>query len=1166
MSSDLKKASRRTAAGISALCLAGGSLSAGWYGAVNDSTVKAVEASLYGDFNCDGTVDITDVSELTKYLSDPESVKASEQGLKNADVYYPGIDLNYDDVQAIIENLAGCRELWTREIVKSAPAVIYGDADCDGDVDNDDVEAIVKYLKDSKANPLTREGIINADVFYPGIELTYEDAQAVAEHLGGFRDLWTREIDNGKPAVIYGDADCDGDVDFSDVDALLSHLSGEINFTFTKEDPERVRKAFPEDELTDDEAEQLLRNIFERYLPPPLTPEGLVNADAFYPGIELTYDDCQVIVENLAGFRDLWTRDKDNSQPAVIYGDADCDGDVDFDDVSALLAYFKDKEANPLTREGIINADAFYPGIELTYEDGQAIVESLADLRKLWTRDIDNTKPAVIYGDADCDGDVDFDDVSALLAYFKDKEANPLTPEGIINADAFYPGNELTKEDCQVIVENLAGFRPLWTREIDNSKPAPIYGDADCDGDVDFDDVDALNKYFKDKEANPLTPEGIINADAFYLGSELNYDDLQVIIENLAGLRDLWTREKVQVSYASVLEDAVTAGDFNCDNVVSVADAVLLNSYINGATDYKPSGQALKNANVFKPESTELDLNDVAAIAECAGGKTALPADKLTTVDSEHLAGDFNCDNAVNIADLSMLYKYITKTSDYQPSKQGLANANVYKKDTTEVDINDLQVLAEFFAAKNELNSDKLATVDSEHLAGDFNCDNAVNIADLSMLYKYITKTSDYQPSKQGLANANVYKKDSTEVDIDDLQVLAEFLGKRNELNSDKLTTVDSEHLAGDFNCDNAVNIADLSMLYKYITKTSDYQPSKQGLANANVYKKDSTEVDIDDLQMLAEFFAGKNKLNSDELTTVDNEHLSGDFNCDNKVDITDLSMYFKYIYGVSDYHPSKQGLENIDVFWGKSDDRGSDNLHVLEDFLAGKTTLPAKEHVPSDFVPVYGDFNCDNKFDILDALMLHRYIANISDYVPSEQGKKNANVTRYDSELNYDDLKIMTGLLAPKEKEEIDLSKLKGDVNADGKINTEDLLYLKKVLIGSEKYRDTCDVNEDGSFSTYDFVLLAGLILNPSPAQTPATAAPTQTPASAQPAATAPTQAPASAQPAATAPTQAPASAQPAATAPTQAPASAQPAATAPTQAPASAQPAAAAPTQTPA
>ena len=770
---------------------------------------------------------------------------------------------------------------------------------------------------------------------------------------------------NAAAVTLYGDFNCDGVVDINDVIELSKYLK----------DPESV----------------------------PATEQGLVNADAKSPGT-LDYEDAQVIVEYLAGKRELWTHNIEKGTPAVHYGDADCDGDVDFDDVDAIYRYLKDSEANPLTPQGLKNADAKSPGSALDYEDAQVIVEHLAGKRDLWTHNIETGDPAVHYGDVDYDGDVDFDDVSTLLKYLEDAEANPLTPQGMKNADVKSPGLALDYEDAQVIVEHLAGKRELWTHNIETGGPAVHYGDVDYDGDVDFDDVNALHKYLGDSEANPLTPQGMKNADAKSPGFALDHEDAQVIIENLAGIRELWTHNIVQVTYNSENEDTEITGDFNCDGETNIVDAVLLNHYLQGTTEYKPSEQALKNANAFRPDSTELDLNDVAAIAEFVGEKLTLPAEELTIKDSVHLAGDFNCDNEVNLVDLAMLFKYLNKVSDYKPSEQGLKNANIYKKDTTDLDMDDVQALAEYFSEKTtEIPTETLVTTEAEHLAGDFNCDNEVNLVDLAMLFKYLNKVSDYKPSEQGLKNANIYKKDTTDLDMDDVQALAEFFSeKTNEIPTETLVTTEVEHFAGDFNCDNTVNVVDLAMLYKYIYGVSDYQPSKQGLENANVYRKDSTGLDAEDLRALAEFFREKN-------------------------------------------------------------------------------TLPTEELAPSDFVPVSGDFNCDNTFDLLDTVMYYQYLEGLTEYVPSEQGKKNANITGSDKNLNYDDLLIMTNILAGKYKEETDLSKCSGDVNEDGEVNAEDIVYLRKVLLGSAEYKDTCDVNLDGSFSTRDFVILEALILQPA-------------------------------------------------------------------------------------
>ena len=93
--------------------------------------------------------------------------------------------------------------------------------------------------------------------------------------------------------------------------------------------------------------------------------------------------------------------------------------------------------------------------------------------------------------DFSVDSDV-FDDVKALNNYLKDPDANPLTIEGLKNADALNPGTILDHDDVQVIIENLAGQRTLWANGKNEQVQETVHGDADCDGDVDFDDIEAL--------------------------------------------------------------------------------------------------------------------------------------------------------------------------------------------------------------------------------------------------------------------------------------------------------------------------------------------------------------------------------------------------------------------------------------------------------------------------------------------------------------------------------------------------------------------------------------------------------------------------------------------------------------------------------------------------
>jgi hypothetical protein len=61
--------------------------------------------------------------------------------------------------------------------------IVYGDADCDGDVDIDDVVAIVCYVADINENAISEQGLVNADVYDVGGGVNALDALSVQKYL-----------------------------------------------------------------------------------------------------------------------------------------------------------------------------------------------------------------------------------------------------------------------------------------------------------------------------------------------------------------------------------------------------------------------------------------------------------------------------------------------------------------------------------------------------------------------------------------------------------------------------------------------------------------------------------------------------------------------------------------------------------------------------------------------------------------------------------------------------------------------------------------------------------------------------------------------------------------------------------------------------------------------
>ena len=322
---------------------------------------------------------------------------------------------------------------------------------------------------------------------------------------------------------------------------------------------------------------------------------------------------------------------------------------MDYDDAEALYYYLKDQEDYPLTKQGRINAAAsFYHGSieEPNTDDLQLLIEYLAGTNSLNTTIFAAQPQKTIIGDADCDGDVDYDDAEALYYYLKDQEDYPLTKQGRINAAAsFYHGSteEPNKDDLHILVEYLAGKNALNSSDFafDDENISyelnsnAVYGDINGDGKVTIEDAAELRELIYNSSSKYLSLQTLKYADVYDPGTGLDKDDILAITDNVTG-------DKLLPYYSEdFLSTHYLKGDFNCDTEVNITDAVMLSEYIQGISEYKPSEQGLKNADVFAPGSG-LNFDDVSAIAEKVAGTNELPAEKLVNTGSKTVFGDFN--------------------------------------------------------------------------------------------------------------------------------------------------------------------------------------------------------------------------------------------------------------------------------------------------------------------------------------------------------------------------------------------------------------------------------------------------------------------------------------------------------------------------------------------
>ena len=136
-----------------------------------------------------------------------------------------------------------------------------------------------------------------------------------------------------------------------------------------------------------------------------------------------------------------------------------------------------------------------------------------------------------------------------------------------------------------------------------------------------------------------------------------------------------------ETTTATQSADKTTYGDVNIDGKVNASDVTLLLRYMKDQKNNPLSEQALKNANVFKPDDPDITEDDSEAILQFI----AKTIDKLP-INAFPIKGDANCDKEVNLADSVLIMQSISNPSKYGEdgtnenhiTADGKNNADVY--------------------------------------------------------------------------------------------------------------------------------------------------------------------------------------------------------------------------------------------------------------------------------------------------------------------------------------------------------------------------------------------------------------------------------------------------------------------------------------------------------
>ena len=521
---------------------------------------------IYGDADCNGRVDTEDIVLLNKYIKGSET-NLSILARRNADVYNPGSGITEDDAETISKFLS------YGEKIPVTTTLRYGDVNCDGTVDTEDVAFLQNSLNDGNVR-ISAQGRINADVYNPGSGITEDDVDTINNYISGKSNL---------PLVtelLYGDVNCDGVVDTKDTMLLRSYIDGD-----------NVR----------------------------ISAQGRINADVYNPGSGITEDDTDTISKYISGKANL---------PLVtelLYGDVNCDGVVDTKDTILLQSYIDGDDVR-ITAQGKINADVFNPRTEAdihnpySYLDKNDIISIQEYLSGNISFPVETKKP----GDVNCDGTVDTEDSALLRAYLGDKLTR-ISAQGITNANVYLtPDTDLSKGDAEYIDKYISG-------EAASLPVSVILGDVDASGKVDMDDYNMIHDHIIGSKtlSNKVEKVADVNGD----GAVDSKDD-EMVLEHVNGnkpLEEYLTTTTTQTVTTTTTTSKLTvtmAGDTNCDGKVELADAILImqalanpNKYGENGTDSKHmKTQGKINGDVDK--SIEgLTANDALRIQEYLLGK-----------------------------------------------------------------------------------------------------------------------------------------------------------------------------------------------------------------------------------------------------------------------------------------------------------------------------------------------------------------------------------------------------------------------------------------------------------------------------------------------------------------------------------------------------------------
>lgn len=371
--------------------------------------------------------------------------------------------------------------------------------------------------------------------------------------------------------------------------------------------------------------------------------------------------------------------------------------------------------------------------------------------------------------------------------------------------------------------------------------------------------------------------------------------------------------------------------------------------------------------------------------------------------------GDINRDKKTAISDVTLLQRYLAGEKNLTSIQKLAADVNGDKN----IDSKDLNLISQKI---NEIIT-KFPLEDFKY--GDLNRDGKITILDVTLLNKYL------------LENKNLTDTQKLAADVDGDGLIGtndmNLIQKRSNEMIPKFPT--EEFKPGDVNCNGVIDIADTTMIDKYLAGEYNLSTTLQTLAadvdgDGVVTKKDALLIQ---------------KKNADFISSFPIENfIIGDVNLDGKVSIADTTLLKRYINGKVDLSNNQKLAADVN---------GDRYINQKDYELIQQKSSDIISKFPLEAFKL-GDVNCDGIISIQDTTLLQQYIGGKKFLNDTQMLAADVNGDKY---IDDNDIK----LIQQKANEKIlrfPIEEIKyGDVNDDGLVNITDVELVNKLISGKD-------------------------------------------------------------------------------------------------------------------